>query len=166
MSKPTLHLSGLTGRVYFAATNDNGRVIGEKHDVTSDFLKVLELMYPVSTVVTVTADGEDKFLVVTAPHASEVIIDGEIFVGLECEHQKLSQEDIERLGKSISSEMHDYLTSIELVGGPETIGELYSGLIKRMHLIFRGGLSISLFDEQYRSLLRKDLTKTAEEPTA
>lgn len=144
MKQPRLYLSKLTGSIYVAETNASGKVIGEKHDVSSDFLKVLELMYPVSTVAAISADGKDRLLLVTALPASEVIIDGEVLTGSEWQHQKLSQEGIEHLRKCISSEISDYLMSIEHVGAPETINELYRGLVKRTHLMFQRRELISL----------------------
>lgn len=78
MSKASLHFSELTGNVYWGRTNGNGLAIGEKRDVTSEFLQVMEMKFPVNTTQIINVNGKDKYRVIAVDLTKEVIVNGKV----------------------------------------------------------------------------------------
>jgi len=74
-NKMHLGFSPLTGKIYLGRQKGDCWV-GEKRDVTSEFLQVMEQKFPINTTQSVTVDGEDKFRVIVVDMEKTVAIDG------------------------------------------------------------------------------------------
>lgn len=80
--KSTLSFSPLTNRVYWGRVNQStGIASGEQKDVTSEFLHVMELKFPVNTAQTITGNGKPLFRVVVVDMDKEVIVNGKVLEG-------------------------------------------------------------------------------------
>lgn len=78
MSKATLNFSPLSKKIFWGRTNDKGCSVGQQRDVTSDFLQVMEMKFPVNTCQYVSIDGENKYMVLVVDLTKEVIVNGKV----------------------------------------------------------------------------------------
>lgn len=78
MSKASLNFSPLSGRVYWGRTNNNGTSIGEQRDVTSEFIQVMEMKFPVNTYQKISVNGENKYAVIVVDLSKNVVIGGNV----------------------------------------------------------------------------------------
>src|SRR5690554_1093976 len=79
MSKMTLNFSPLTGRVFLGRVNPKtGVSIGEQRDVTSEFLQIMEMKFPVNTTQLISVNGENKYRVIVVDLDKSVVIDGKV----------------------------------------------------------------------------------------
>lgn len=76
MAKAGIHFSPLSERVYLGRTNNSGVAIGEQRDITSDFLQVMEMKFPINTTQIVSINGENKYRVIVVDLDKEVVING------------------------------------------------------------------------------------------
>lgn len=75
--KTGLNYSPLTGNIYWGKVNQKtGVAVGEKKDITSEFLQVMEMKFPINTHQTITVNGEPKYRVIVVDMEKEVVIDG------------------------------------------------------------------------------------------
>lgn len=74
-NKMQLGLSPLTGRIYLGRQK-NGHWIGEKRDVTSDFIQVMLQKFEPNTCSDITMDGEPKYKIVIIDSSRVVTVDG------------------------------------------------------------------------------------------
>lgn len=78
MSKAGLNFSPLSGRVYWGRTNSNGVSIGEQRDVTSEFIQVMEMKFPVNTYQKISVNGENKYAVIVVDLSKNVVVGGSV----------------------------------------------------------------------------------------
>lgn len=77
-NKAGLHFSPLSESVYWGRVNKNGIAVGERRNVTNNFLQIMEMKFPVNTSQKISVNGEDKYLVISVDLGREVIIDGKV----------------------------------------------------------------------------------------
>lgn len=70
-NKTGLLYSPLTGRILWGRHNGNNQ-----KDITSGFLQVMEMKFPVNTSQNVSVNGENKYRVIVVDMEKEVTIDG------------------------------------------------------------------------------------------
>ena len=76
-NKTGLMYSPLTGRIIWGLHNGNGVAVGNRHkDITSDFLQVMELKFPINTAQNVSVNGENKYRVFVVDMDKTVLVDG------------------------------------------------------------------------------------------
>lgn len=76
MSKANLQYSPISGRIYWGRTNNDGVAIGEQRDVTSAFLQVMAMKFPMNTTRNVSVNGENKYRVLVIDMDKQVTING------------------------------------------------------------------------------------------
>ncbi len=78
-NKTGLLFSPLTGRISWGLHNGKGLSVGNKHkDVTSEFLQVMEMKFPINTSQNISINGENKYKVIVVDMSREVYIDGKL----------------------------------------------------------------------------------------
>lgn len=76
-NKTGLLYSPLTGRILWGRHNGKGLAVGDNQkDITSEFLQVMEMKFPVNTSQNVSVNGENKYRVIVVDMEKEVTIDG------------------------------------------------------------------------------------------
>lgn len=72
-----LHLgySDLTEKIYLGKQKD-GAWVGEKRDVTSEFLQVMEHKFPINTSQNISIDGKNKYRVIIVDMEKPVTVNG------------------------------------------------------------------------------------------
>ena len=72
-----LHLghSPLTGNIYIGKQKDN-RWVGEKRDITNEFIQVMLHKFQPNTTQNITIDGKEKYRIVVVDVSREITIDG------------------------------------------------------------------------------------------
>lgn len=77
-NKTGLLYSPLTERIFWGLHNGNGVAVGNKQkDITSDFLQVMEMKFPINTTQNVNVNGENKYRVIVVDMDKEVVINGQ-----------------------------------------------------------------------------------------
>lgn len=76
-----LMYSPITKQILWGLHNGNGVAVGRKppKDITSDFLQVMEMKFPVNTAQNVSVNGENKYRVIVVDMDKEVTVDGKPF---------------------------------------------------------------------------------------
>lgn len=74
-NKMHLGLSSLTGKIYLGRQK-NGLWVGEKRDVTNEFLQVMEQKFQINTAKTISCDGVDEYRVIVIDMSKKVTVDG------------------------------------------------------------------------------------------
>jgi hypothetical protein len=89
MADNKMHLghSPLTGRIYLGRQKDN-HWVGQKRDVTNEFLQVMEQKFPINTSQNISVDGVNKYRVIILDMEKEITIDGKPFDFVEPETNK------------------------------------------------------------------------------
>lgn len=78
-NKTGLLYSPLTERIFWGLHNGNGVAVGNKQkDITSDFLQMMELKFPINTAQNISIDGENKYRVIVVDMSKEVIVNGKL----------------------------------------------------------------------------------------
>ena len=74
-----LHLgySPLTEKIYLGKQNKNVWV-GEKRDITNEFLQVMEQKFPINTIQNISINGINKYRVIVVDMEKEIVIDGKL----------------------------------------------------------------------------------------
>lgn len=76
-AKANLQFSPLSGRIFWGRVNPKTCVsIGFQRDVTSAFLQVMEMKFPVGTCQNVSVDGENKYRVIVVDMDAAVTVNG------------------------------------------------------------------------------------------
>lgn len=76
-NKTGLMYSPLSERVYWGLNNGKGLAVGSnKKDVTSEFLQVMEMKFPINTSQKITVNGEDKYRVIVVDMTKNVVVNG------------------------------------------------------------------------------------------
>ena len=76
-NKTGLLYSPLTGRILWGLHNGKGVAVGDRQkDITSDFLQVMEMKFPINTSQNVSVNGENKYRVIVLDMDKEVVING------------------------------------------------------------------------------------------
>ena len=77
MSDNKMHLghSPLTGRIYLGRQKGD-HWVGDKRDVTSEFLQVMEHKFPIGTAQNVSVNGENKYRVIVVGMDVAVTVNG------------------------------------------------------------------------------------------
>ena len=73
-----LMYSPLSQSVIWGRTNKNGVAIGNPRDVTSNFLQVMEMKFPVNTSQNISVNGENKYRVIVVDMDKKVVINGKL----------------------------------------------------------------------------------------
>ena len=76
-NKTGLLYSPITERIYWGLHNGNGAAVGNKQkDITSDFIQVMEMKFPINTMQNVSVNGENKYRVIIVDMDKEVMVNG------------------------------------------------------------------------------------------
>ena len=76
-NKTGLLYSPLTERVYWGLHNGKGVSVGDKQkDITSEFIQVMEMKFPINTVQNISVNGENKYRVIVVDMKKEVTVNG------------------------------------------------------------------------------------------
>ena len=76
-NKTGLLYSPLTQRILWGLHNGKGMAVGDKQkDITSEFLQVMEMKFPVNTIQNVSVNGENKYRVIVVDMDKEVTVNG------------------------------------------------------------------------------------------
>lgn len=75
-SNANLSYSCLSGRIYWGRTNEKGVAVGEQRDVTSEFLQVMEMKFPINTYQLISVNGDNKFAIISVDLSKEVVVNG------------------------------------------------------------------------------------------
>ena len=76
-NKTGLLYSPLTERVYWGRHNGKGIAVGgNQKDVTSEFLQVMEMKFPINTTQNISINGENKYRVIVVDMEKEVTVNG------------------------------------------------------------------------------------------
>ena len=76
--KTGLNYSPLTEEILWGRTNKNGVSSGFMKNVTSNFLQVMEMKFPINTSQNVSVNGTNKFRVIIVAMDRKVEIDGKL----------------------------------------------------------------------------------------
>jgi len=76
--KTGLNYSPLTEEILWGRTNKNGVSSGVMKNVTSNFLQIMEMKFPINTSQNVTVNGTNKFRVIVVAMDRKVEIDGKL----------------------------------------------------------------------------------------
>lgn len=79
MKDNKLHLgySPLTERIYLGKQNQVKKMwVGEKRDITSEFIQVMEQKFPINTSQNISVDGVNKYRVIVVDMEKDVVING------------------------------------------------------------------------------------------
>lgn len=80
MTKASIHYSPLTERVMLGRVNPStGVAIGEMRDVTSAFLQVMEMKFPINSTQVVNVDGEPSYRVIVVDMEKRVEINDKVY---------------------------------------------------------------------------------------
>jgi hypothetical protein len=76
--KTGLNYSPLSEEVYWGRTNKNGVSSGVMKNVTSNFLQVMEMKFPINTSQNVSVNGVNKYRVIVVDMDKKVKIGGKL----------------------------------------------------------------------------------------
>lgn len=71
-----LSFSPLSEKIFWGRISKNGIAMGEQREVTSEFLQIMELKFPINTAQSVSVNGENKYRVIVVDMDKEVIVNG------------------------------------------------------------------------------------------
>jgi hypothetical protein len=78
-NKTGLLFSPLSDRIYWGRHNGKGLAVGDNQkDITSEFLQVMQLKFPVNTAQKVSINGENKYRVIIVDMEKQVAVNGKI----------------------------------------------------------------------------------------
>lgn len=78
-NKTGLLYSPLTEKIYWGLHNGNGTAVGDKQkDITSEFIQIMNLKFPINTAQNVSVNGENKYRVIVVDMDKEVVVNGKL----------------------------------------------------------------------------------------
>jgi hypothetical protein len=76
--KTGLMYSPLSQDVFWGRTNKDGVSTGSMKNVTSNFLQMMEMKFPINTSQNVSVNGANKYRVIVVDMGRKVTIDGKL----------------------------------------------------------------------------------------